>query len=88
MAIRYDKTLAKKIWVYQEGSLKYGCTFTLVKDEPHPKRILYLEIPATDNTKPSRSARHLKTKHLDHEDKPLQFFSVLRYSFQYFTRFS
>lgn len=33
-----------------------------------------LEILANDGMKPSRLARHLKTKHPEHEDKPLQFF--------------
>lgn len=74
MAIRSDKMLARKLWIYQEGYLKYGCTSTIINDEPHPKRTLYLEIPANDSMKPSQLARHFKTKHAEHEDKPLQFF--------------
>uniref|UniRef100_K7GJS8 DUF4371 domain-containing protein n=1 Tax=Pelodiscus sinensis TaxID=13735 RepID=K7GJS8_PELSI len=57
-----------------EDYLKYGFTSTIVNDEPCPKCILCLEILANDSTKPSRLARHLKTKHPEHEDKSLQFF--------------
>ncbi|CAM4646942.1 unnamed protein product [Lepidochelys kempii] len=72
--IRSDKKSAKKIRNYQEDYLKYGFTSTIINDEPHPKCILCLEILSNDSMKPSRLARHLKTKHPEHEDKPLQFF--------------
>lgn len=55
----------------------------------YPKCILCLEILANNSMKPPQLARHLKTKHSEHEEKFLKFFpwfKLMQYSNQDFTR--
>ena len=76
--IRSDKELAKKIWNYEDDYLKYRFTSAII-NKPPPNCTLCLEILANDSMKPSWLARHLKTKHPEHEDKYLQ---ILQHWFQ------
>lgn len=48
-----DKKSPKKLQNYQEDYLKYRFTSAIIKDEPHTKCILCLEIWGNDSMKPS-----------------------------------
>lgn len=68
------KKLPNKVRNYQEAYLKFGFTSNIVNNEPRPTCILCHEMLSNGSMKPSLLVRHLKTKHPEHEHKPLQFF--------------
>lgn len=66
--------LDKKIRNYQIEYVKYGFTCTIINKEPRPLCILCHEILANDSMKPARLERHLKSKHPEQSEKPIEYF--------------
>ena len=63
---------------YDEAYLALGFTVSTVGEEERPVCLLCLKMLAADSMKPNKLARHLNTLHLNHADKPQEFFQRKR----------
>lgn len=71
------RKLHRKTRHYKESYLKFGFTTNIINNEARPICTLCNEMLSNASMKPSYLLRHLKTKHTEHEHKPLQYFAGL-----------
>ena len=70
------KTLSTRKRKYNDEFLNFGFSCTMVNNEQRPICVICSNILANDSFKPVKLKRHLNTKHPEHVNKGIDFFTI------------